>query len=146
MPTYDLLHVLRERGNHVYVVAIDVGSFEPFVRCAWYPTGVLTQDARDVLGNGFDGTKLKQNGNGVYTIPSVSGILVTLTGGGRTEADFVEQFPIPVPKSRLKGKVEWRMGEWRILGKRGDALLAKVDLEDFSTADDTLSRHYFPTT
>ena len=145
MPTYDLLHVLRERGNRVYVVAIDVGSFEPFVRCAWYPTGVLTQDARDVLGNGFDGVKLKRNGSGVYTIPSVPGIQVTLTGGGRTEADFVEQFPIPVPQSRLKGKVKWEMGEWRILGKRGDALLAKVDLEDWSTADDTLSTHYFPT-
>jgi hypothetical protein len=150
MPTYDFLHVLRSRGNKVYVVAIDVGSFEPVVRLAWYPTGVLRQDAHDVLGSGFEGMKLKQSGNGVYTVPSVPGILVTLTGGGRTEADFVERAEIPEPKHRLKGKgsatrVKWEMGEWRILGKRGDALLARVDLEDYATYDDTRSIHYFPT-
>lgn len=32
-----------------------------------------------------------------------------------------------------------------VLRERGDALLAKVDLEDFSTSDNTLSRHYFST-
>jgi hypothetical protein len=145
MPTYDFLHVLRSRGNKVYVVAIDVGSYEPVVRLAWYPTGVRYQDAHDVLGSGFEGLKLKQNGGGVYTIPSVPGILVTLTRGGQTEADFVERAEIQEPKHRLKGRVKWEMGEWRILGKRGDAPLAKVDLENYATFDDTISRHYFST-
>ena len=142
MPTYDLLHVLRSRGNRVYVVAIDVGSYEPVARLAWYPTGVKLQDARNAIDVDFEGLKLKQEGDGVYTIPTIRGIQVTLTNGGRTEADFVESVEIPQPRSKLKGKIVWEMGEWRIRGVRGDALLARVNLENYATFSDTSSRHY----
>ena|ERR1700690_1336756 len=140
MPNYNFMHVLRARHGRLYVVAVETGTYEHQVSLSWYPTGVSEQIARDNIGSDFDGLLVKQRGEGIYDIPSIRGIEITLANRGRTLPEYIETFPIPPPKTKRKGQPYFVMGEWSLKTKQDDMWLGKVDLTSFALLEHPLSR------
>jgi hypothetical protein len=134
--TVSTLHVLRERDHHVYVVSLDTDREQPIVRRRWYPTGINVQTACSNLGCPIDGIVVSPLGNGIYVLPSEHGrIQLGLKHGGSTINETIDQIEVPPPKTRLKGEIFWRHGEWWIARKYGwkrkDEILKQIDLSEY---------------
>jgi len=128
------LHLLREMDHRVFVVVVTTLSDAPIVRRSWYPTGIDAWRARDNIGE-FEGVDVRYLGDGTYRMqpgPHDQDVRLRLEGGGRTECERHDQFEIPMPKTRRRGKVYWNMGEWWIHGAHGDEILAQVDLRPYA--------------
>jgi hypothetical protein len=132
-----MLHVLKEWNGQVCVVFVDTSWDEPIVIRRWFPTGVNAHVARQGIGH-FENEEVRPDrsalSGGTYVLPSkgfgARGV-VTLDHFGETESERTDKIPVPRPRTRLKGKVSWEGGEWRIHGAKGDQLLASVDLSKY---------------
>jgi hypothetical protein len=132
--TVSSLHVLRERDRLVYVVELETDPDQPIVRRRWYSTGINSQTARSNLGGSFEGIIVSPLGNGIYVLPSEHGrIQLQLKHGGSTINESMDQIEVLPPKTRRKGEIFWRFGEWWIFRRPGgDEILKQVDLHEYS--------------
>lgn len=134
----ETLDVLRELDGRVFVVITRTLSQEPVVMRQWFPTGIRADMARANVGE-FEGKELRFMGEGTFeTIPPTGRytagdkIRIALESGPGTEATRSDQIEVAAPKTRRKGNVFWRMGEWWISGPRGTEILTQIDLEPYA--------------
>lgn len=132
-----MICVLKERDGWLYVVQVDTLSSSPEVLQRWFPTGVRASVAHEQLGD-FENVQVVRDATspGRYVLPpNIFGTraYVTLEHRGETQPSHVATLPVPKPKTRLKGRVYWELGEWWIRGTKGERLLATVNLHEYLT-------------